>query len=305
MKWGSFQIDCLSDGNLWLDGGAMFGVVPKALWNRSTPCDGQNRIRLGTNCLLIRGAGKTLLVDTGCGHKFSPQEARIYRIQHSSELLVQLESCGVSADDVDIVINTHLHFDHSGTNTLQDGEALKAAFPNAVYLVRRDEHQAATHTHQRNASSYDPRNWQPLEASGQLQLVEQEREVVPGVRLLHTPGHTLGHQSVLVSSQGKSLLYIADLCPTQAHVPLPWIMGYDLYPVTTLQTRQRVYRQAAQEEWAVFFEHDPEKVTGVLREEKGRYRVENLPLFEDRTENEAQRAQRGDAEGAEKTKERE
>ncbi len=282
MKWGSFQIDCISDGSLWLDGGAMFGVVPKALWNRTTPCDEQNRIRLGTNCLLIRGAGKTILVDTGCGHKFNPKQARIYRIEHTSELLLQLASCGVAAEDVDIVINTHLHFDHCGTNTLLVGDTARAAFPNAVYLVRREEHHEATHTHQRNATSYDPRNWRPLEASGQLQLVDDEEEVVAGVRLLHTPGHTAGHQSVLVRSQGKSLFYIGDLCPTQAHVPLPWIMGYDLYPVTTLRTRQRIYRQAVQEDWVIFFEHDPEKVTGVLREEKGRCRVEEVELFGDR-----------------------
>ena len=299
MKWGEIEIDRLSDGNLWLDGGAMFGVVPKTLWNRKTPCDEHNRIRLATNCLLVRSLGKTLLIDTGCGNKFSRKEAQIYRIEHRSTLLGQLKSCGVSPGDVDMVINTHLHFDHSGNNTLPEGDALKPTFPNALYLVRRDEHQEATSTHERNSASYDPRNWQPLEASGQLELVDDEREVVAGVRLLHTPGHTAGHQSVLIESQGKSLLYIGDLCPTQAHVPLPWIMGYDLYPVTTLRTRQRIYRQAANVAWTIFFEHDPEKVTGVLREEEGRYRVEEVEIFGNGAGDEAQRTLSEDAESAE------
>lgn len=276
MNWGEFELRRISDGELWLDGGAMFGVVPKPLWSKTTPCDDRNRIRLGTNCLLVRSRQRNLLIDTGCGVKYSPKEMSIYRIEREKGLLEGLSQCGLSPGDIDVVVNTHLHFDHAGGNTIPSPRGAEAAFPNATYVVQKQEYQEACNPHERNSASYRSDNWEALAGSGQLKLVEGEQEVIPGVRLIPTPGHTLGHQSVLIESQGRKLFYIADLCPTQAHGPLPWIMGYDLYPMTTLETRRRIYRQAIDEDWSLFFEHDPEKPLGTLKRENGRYSV--MPL---------------------------
>ncbi len=273
MRWGDFEIQRISDGYLWLDGGAMFGVVPRPLWEKKTRPDERHRIRLGLNCLLVRTPGKTLLIDTGCGHKYSPKEIDIYRIEHPTHVVRELERVGVKREDVDLVVNTHLHFDHCGGNTVQDGDRVVPTFARATYVVRKQELEDADHPNERTRATYFAHNWEPIRQSGRLEVIDGDREIVPGVRLLGTPGHTAGHQSVLIRSQGKTLLYIADLCPTSAHVPLPWIMGYDLFPLTTLETRHRLYRQAAEENWLIFFEHDPETFAGHLQRENGKYIV--------------------------------
>ncbi|HSR53512.1 MAG TPA: MBL fold metallo-hydrolase [Acidobacteriota bacterium] len=282
MRWGDFNLELVSDGCLWLDGGAMFGVVPKPLWSRTTPCDDANRIRLGMNCLLVQSAQINLLIDTGCGDLFSDKEKKIYRIEREKRLSEQLaDRAGLQPRDIDIVVNTHLHFDHAGGNTSRDAEkGLQPTFPKARYIVQRRELHEAEHTTERNQASYNPDNWRPLEESGQLETVEGQSEIIPGVTVIPTPGHTLGHQSVLIESGDRQLFYIADLCPTQAHVPLPWIMGYDLFPLTTLETRKKIYPRALAEQWVVFFEHDPDRPCGWLTRDQGRYGVENLDLFQ-------------------------
>jgi len=280
VKWGQFELHLISDGSVWLDGGAMFGVVPKSLWEKKTSPDEKNRIRLGLNCLLIRTAEKTLLIDTGCGFNYTEKEFEIYRIEHETDILQELEKIDVSPEKVDFVINTHYHFDHCGGNTRREGEELVPSFPNATYLVSRQEYEDANHPNERTVATYMPHNWKPLEERGLLQKVDEDQEIVPGVTLVSTPGHTAGHQSVKVESEGKILFYLADLCPTSAHVALPWIMGFDLFPLTTLEVRKRIYAQAVDEEWLLFFEHDPVSPLGRLSQENGKFTLACEPWGE-------------------------
>jgi len=271
LKFGKFDVDIVSDGNFWLDGGAMFGVVPRILWEKKTTPDDKNRIRLGLNCLLVGTGSHKVLIDTGCGEKYTEKELRIYRIERDLTLPGQLARLGLATDDIDIVINTHFHFDHCGGNTCYNGNLVVPTFPKAVYLVRQDEHHDATHPNERSAASYFEPNWAVLQERGMLRLIERDEEIVPGITVLHTPGHTRGHQSVLIESEGRSLLFMADLCPTSAHIPLPWIMAYDLYPMTSLEVRRDIYKRAMAGNWLLFFEHDPDLPAGYLQETDGKY----------------------------------
>jgi glyoxylase-like metal-dependent hydrolase (beta-lactamase superfamily II) len=276
MRLGGFQIDLLSDGQFWLDGGAMFGVIPRALWGKVAAPDDKNRIRLGLNCLLIRTGSKNILIDTGCGHKYSEKQIRIYGIEHTSSLDAELARVEVSPSEIDLVINTHLHFDHCGGNTrLEEGRTVPS-FANAMYLINSREYEDANRANERTQASYFQHNWTSLEEQGQIRLVDGDLEVAEGIMIVHTPGHTLGHQSVKISTAGRTLFYFGDLCPTTAHVPLPWIMSYDLYPLTTLETRKKIYEDAAREGWLVLFEHDPVQAAGYLKEEDGKYFAETV-----------------------------
>ncbi len=279
MKWGSFEVNLVSDGAFWLDGGAMFGVVPRALWAKKMPPDEKNRIRLALNCLLVRTEAGNVLVDTGCGRKYSQKEFDIYRIENQTDVQQELRKLNVLPEAVDYVVNTHLHFDHCGGNTLRiDGEVVPS-FPDATYVVSRREYEDANHPNERTHASYMPENWKPVEDRGQLRLTEEmETALLPGITLMRTPGHTSGHQSVLVESLGRKLFFLGDLCPTSAHLPLPWNMGYDLFPLTVVEYRKRIYRRAVEEEWLLFFEHDPEVPCGYLREEAGKYMLQPAPL---------------------------
>ena len=277
MKWGQLQLHLISDGSLWLDGGAMFGIVPKVLWQKKTPPDEQNRIRLAINCLLIQTGEKNVLIDTGCGFKYSEKEIQIYRIEHETSVLKELERISLGPGDIDIVINTHFHFDHCGGNTVREGEEIVPTFPRATDWISRQEYEDANHPNERTAATYFPHNWNPLEERGVLHVFDDEPEVVPGVKLVQTPGHTAGHCSVKIESEGQVMFFIADLCPTSAHVRLPWIMGYDLFPMTTLQVRREIYTQAVEEKWLLFFEHDPECPLGYLVKEEGQYALKPEP----------------------------
>lgn len=244
----------------------MFGVVPKVLWERRAPADERNRITLALRCLLIEHDDGLVLIDTGLGNKETEKFRDIYGVDNAGQggrtkLEDSLREVGYAPDDVKWVINTHLHFDHAGGDTYTDGGGkVSLAFPRARYVVQKGELDFARHTNERTAGSYLPHNFQSVP----FQLIDGETEILPGIRGIPTPGHVPYHQSVLVASGGEQACFLADLVPTSAHLPLPWIMGYDLQPLVTLDTRRRLYQRAEAEEWLLVFEHDPTVVSGRL-----------------------------------------
>jgi len=263
---GRLKAHALEAGRLRLDGGAMFGVVPKPLWERRAPADERNRIRLAMRCLLLEHPDGLVLIDTGLGNKDSDKFKDIYGVENAgadgrTALEDALASVGFSPEDVRWVINTHLHFDHAGGDTWVDPSgAVRLTFPRARHVVQRGELEFATHTNERTAGSYLPPNF----ASVDFTLLDGEREVLPGIRCLPTPGHVPYHQSILIESGGERLCYLADLVPTSAHLPLAWIMGYDVQPLVTLESRRAIYGRAEAEGWRLFFEHDPAVIEGRL-----------------------------------------
>ena len=270
---GRLRVHALQAGGQKLDGGAMFGVVPKPLWERRAPADARNRIQLGMRCLLVEHDLGLVLVDTGLGNKEDAKFTDIYGVENAGAggrtmLEDALAALGHAPGDVRMVINTHLHFDHAGGNTFVDrGGAIALAFPNARYVVQAGEYHYATHANERTAASYFARNYVPVQEAGRLDLVDGDRDAAPGIRLVRTPGHTPHHQSVLLESDGERALFVGDLVPTAAHVPLPWIMGYDVEPLVTLESKRRVLRQALDERWLLVLEHDPEVAWGRVRED--------------------------------------
>lgn len=271
-RLGDWTIHALQAGGQLLDGGAMFGVVPKPLWERRIPADARNRIPLGMRCLLVEhpSAGP-VLIDTGVGNKEDAKFIDIYGIEnavpgHRTMLEAALAAAGFAPEDVRVVINTHLHFDHAGGNTSRDeAGAIVPSFPNARYLVHGQEMHYATHTNERTAASYFPRNWDVLRERGQLELVEHGVELLPGIRMRHTPGHTPWHQSIVIESAGETAVFLGDVCPTAAHVPLPWIMGYDVEPLVTLESKRSLWTDAAAGGWTLVFEHDASVAWGRVR----------------------------------------
>ena len=240
----------------------MFGVVPKILWEKRIPADDLNRIQLGMRTLLIEHSSGLLLIDTGAGNKEEKKFLDIYGIENAGSsgrtwLEDGLAKVGVAPEDISIVINTHLHFDHAGGNTYRDerGE-IKVSFPKARYIVKRGEYDYATHTNERTAASYFERNFAPVVKAHKFEFVIREKEIVKGIRVVPTPGHTPFHQSVLIESEGEKAFFLADMLPTHAHLPLAWIMGYDVEPLVTLETKRRILRQAEDENWLLIFEHD-------------------------------------------------
>ncbi len=255
---GRWRIHAIQAGGVKLDGGAMFGVVPKPLWERRIPADDRNRIQMCMRCLLVEHEIGPVLIDTGAGEKEDSKFYDIYGIENGGAGLHDgLRRVGVSPDDVKMVINSHLHFDHAGGNTRRDASgAIRPAFPNARYVVQRGEYEWATHTNERTAASYFPHNFVPLRDEGLFDFVDGEAEIIAGITAVPTPGHTPGHHSLLIDGGTERALYIADLVPTSSHLPLPWIMGYDVEPLVTLETKRRVLKRALDEEWLITFEHD-------------------------------------------------
>ena len=259
---GAWTVHAIQAGGQRLDGGAMFGVVPKPLWERRIPADERNRIQLGMRCLLVEHDSGLVLVDTGAGAKETEKFHAIYGIENAGQpgptaLEDGIRAAGHRPEDVSLVISTHLHFDHAGGNTARapDGR-VRPAFPRARYVVQAGEYAFATTPNERIAASYFPHNFVPLREAGVLDLVEGEREILSGVRLLPTPGHVPHHQSVLLSSAGETACFLGDLVPTASHLPLPWIMGYDVEPLVTLESKRRLLQRAHAEGWLVIFEHD-------------------------------------------------
>lgn len=276
MKLGAFDIFPVTDGRFRLDGGAMFGVVPKALWERCCPADDKNRVQLALTPLLIRAHGKHILVDTGIGDKWDGKARDIYAIERTTPLAGSLKALGLRPDDIDLVVNTHLHFDHAGGNTVraEDG-ALAPAFPRATYLVQRGEYEDAVLANERTRASYQTDNLVPIAQRHRWEFLDGDTEILPGVSVVVTHGHTACHQAVKIESDGHVAFYLGDLIPTAAHLPLPYIMGYDLHPLKTLEAKRRVLEQASVERWLLIFEHDPQAPMGyVRRDSEGRYRLE-------------------------------
>ena len=274
MTLGEFEVLPLLDGFFRLDGGAMFGIVPKPLWERRAPADERNRIRLGLRPLLVRTAEHNVLIDAGIGGKMSEKDRDIYGIDRQPGLDASLAAVGLSADDIDIVIASHLHFDHAGGFTKRDAGKVVPTFPRATYYVRRLEWDDATHPHERNRASYLEENFVPLADAGVVRFIEDDGDVLPGISAWRTGGHTMHHQLIRLESAGRVGIFAADLMPTTAHVDAPWIMGYDLYPMDTLLYKKRFLREAIEGEYVIFFEHEPAVAAGVIREQNGRKHVE-------------------------------
>jgi glyoxylase-like metal-dependent hydrolase (beta-lactamase superfamily II) len=256
---GPYKVHFVAGGRFRLDGGAMFGVVPKVLWNRAMPADERNRIQMRMTCLLLEGNGQRILVDAGSGTKDDPKFRDIYAIEGAGGLTQDLAALGVKPEDISAVAMTHLHFDHCGGGTTRSADGkVKPTFPNAHYFVRRQEWDDAHHANERNRASYISDNYDPLHDAGQLILHDNDLEILPGVWMKNLPGHTLGHQGCFFDIPGERALYTVDLVPTAAHLPLAYIMGYDLYPMMTLETKRTILKQATAEKWLFLFEHDPE-----------------------------------------------
>jgi glyoxylase-like metal-dependent hydrolase (beta-lactamase superfamily II) len=274
MRIGDVEVFSLSDGTFRLDGGAMFGVVPKILWERRLPADERNRVGLSLRPVLVRTGTRTVLIDAGVGDKLSPKESEMYGLDRTEHLELSLAKVGVTAREIDLVIATHLHLDHAGGfTTLVDG-VLAPAFPNARYVVRRGEWEDATHPHERSRASYLSENFLPLQQAGLLDLIDEDTEVAPGIHVALTGGHTRHHQIVRIESAGRTAVFAGDLIPTSAHVDEAWVMGYDLYPMDTLAYKRRFLPEAISGEYVIFFEHDPTIGAGIIRLDHGRKRVE-------------------------------
>ena len=265
---GSIRIHGLEAGVQQLDGGAMFGVVPKPLWERRIPADARNRIPLALRCLLIEAPHALVLVDTGIGNKENEKFRDIYGISNEGDptrLEDAIRDAGFEPTDVDIVLNTHLHFDHAGGNTYRDERGqVRVSFPGARHVVQKGELDFSIGQNERVRASYITQNFDAVTRAGLWSLTEGVGEVTKGVSVVPTPGHTPFHQSVMIESGGEVACYLADACPTTAHLPLPWIMGYDLEPLVTLETKRGLWQRALAEDWLLIFEHDPRTPWGRL-----------------------------------------
>ena len=275
MKFGDYRVDIVPDCEFRLDGGAMFGVVPRNLWSRTFPPDEQNRIRMNMNCVFIDTGSERVLIETGIGDKWSEKHVAMYGIDRKRSLDKSLQAiAGVNANEITIVINTHLHFDHAGGNTKHDESGtLVPSFPNARYFISRAEYEHAESPSDRDRASYLVDNWRPLKESGQIELKDADYEVVPGLSMETHAGHNRSMQCWRLDRGGQTLFGFADLVPTRAHVPFAWIMGYDLYPVETLEAKKRLLPQAARDGWACLFYHDPQQPLGRIVEDAGKLRA--------------------------------
>ena len=269
---GDAEIIVCTDGTCRFDGGAMFGVVPKTLWSKKVEADEQNRVTLGLNCVVVRTGGKTLLIETGFGNKIAPKLKEIYASQE--RLPSSLAAAGITPADIDIVINTHLHWDHCGWNTVLDESGTAVPFfPNAQYIAHRGEVEHGRRQWERDRVSYLADNYEPIIRSGQMRLIESSHaEIMPGVRVECFPGHTAQLLAVHIESAGEHACFISDLLPTTAHLDIGWAMGFDLDPLRTIEERKRFYARAVPEQWMVLYPHDHRvPMSMVATDERGRF----------------------------------
>ena len=274
---GELQLTTVNDGFFRLDGGAMFGTVPRTMWESKAPPDDRNRIQLAMRPLLVEANWGLMIIDCGAGNKMKSEEALIYGFDRKGRLDESLAKAGYSAESIDVVLATHLHFDHFGGATKTDtlGQSVPR-FPNAEYIIRRSEWEDATRPHERNRASYRREDFLPLEKAGVVTFHETDKEIRQGVRVEKTGGHTEAHQIVYLESGGKTAVFVADMIPTTAHISIPWIMGYDLFPMDTLRFKKRFIQEAIDNEYLIFFEHDPMVAAGFIRERNGKRIVEKV-----------------------------
>jgi glyoxylase-like metal-dependent hydrolase (beta-lactamase superfamily II) len=271
---GGLRCYALQAGTFRLDGGAMFGVVPKPVWAKRIVPDERNRIRLGMRCLLIEHPAGLVLIDSGLGNKEDAKFHQLYGVENAgpdgrTRLEAAIAAAGHHPEEVRWVINSHLHFDHAGGNTWverdENGIAVGGAqltFPNATYVTQWGELEFARNTNERTRASYLDANFEPVAEAGKWKLLRGEVEILPGISARSTPGHVPDHQSIVLKSEGETLLFLADVMPTHHHLGLPWIMGYDVEPLRTLESKRKLLRVAADEGWWLFFEHDADVVMG-------------------------------------------
>ena len=281
---GDFELTVVSDGTYFLDGGAFFGVVPKTMWSKKVAPDEQNRLDAGLNSLLVRTGTKNILIETGIGNKLPDKMAQIYK--QPAKLLDNLHAAGVAPEDIDIVINTHLHFDHCGWNTVRRGDRMVATFPNAKYYVQQKEWEHGRLQLERDAVSYMSPNYDPLLETGQMVLLNGDLELLPGISVKVFPGHTANMQAVIIESGGesggggndkKTACYISDLIPTSAHLDLTWVTAFDLFPLETIESRKKYYAQAIPERWLTVFTHDDQTPWGYVEPgERGKLKLKTL-----------------------------
>jgi glyoxylase-like metal-dependent hydrolase (beta-lactamase superfamily II) len=271
---GDFELTALSDGIYHLDGGAFFGVVPKVLWSKKVRVDAKNRVPTGLNSVLVRTGEKNVLIETGIGNKLPDKMVEIYG--QPAKLLETLHAAGVTPDEIDVVFNSHLHFDHCGWNTVRSGNKIVPTFPRAKYYVQEGEWKHA-HENQRDSVSYLMENYDPLIESGQMQLLRGDQEILPGISAQVFPGHTRDMQAIILRSAGQTACYISDLIPTSAHLELNWIMAFDLYPLETIESRKRYYSRAIPEKWLTMFTHDPNIPWGyVSKDDRGKLTLKSF-----------------------------
>lgn len=277
-KLGNLDLWILNDGELWLDAGSMFGIVPKPIWSKLVTPDEQNRMGLGLNPLLVRAGERFVLIETGIDRKPGEKFRRIYGLSETNPLLDQLALLGVQPQDISLVIHTHLHFDHAGLNTRLVEGRLLPTFPNAQHIVQKQELEDALHPHERSQASYRIENVEPLVEHRRFEVVEGEAELLPGLRVLPAPGHTLGMQVVELVSEGQRLAYTGDLVALLAQTPLLYIPAFDLYPVTSLETRKKLYARWLEGNYLLCYAHEPGHPLGrLVRGERG-YQAETVWL---------------------------
>jgi glyoxylase-like metal-dependent hydrolase (beta-lactamase superfamily II) len=275
LNLGNFELTSISDGTYHSDGGAFFGVVPKSLWSRKVTPDANNHIQVGLNSIVVRTGDRTILIETGIGNKMPERMVKIYG--QPAKLLENLSAAGFSPEDFDIVINSHLHFDHCGWNTVLRGAKVVPTFPKAKYYVQEGEWQHGRRQLERDAISYISANYDPLIESGQMTLLKGDSEIAPGISVKVFPGHTRHMQAIILQSSGKTACYISDLIPTSWHLDLTWVMAFDLFPLETIESRKRYYEEAVPEKWLTMFTHDPNTPWAyVEKDDKGKMTARSI-----------------------------
>jgi glyoxylase-like metal-dependent hydrolase (beta-lactamase superfamily II) len=275
MQFGDYRIETISDTQMRLDGGAMFGVVPRVLWEKVCPPDALNRVSIAAHCLYVETESEKILIETGAGEKLTEKQRQILGMQPDKSFAEKLfEKTGTSADEISIVVNTHLHFDHCGGNTKFDkaGEIVPA-FPNARYFIAENELNHAENPNDRDCVTYNKDNWEILRKTGQLETKPPVYEVVKGITMSEMPGHNAAMQTVKIESGNEIFYSFSDLIPTTAHLPLAWIMSYDLFPMETLTNKKKLLPQAVKENWLCWFYHDVEKPLCRLTEINGKLKA--------------------------------